>query len=362
MKSLCTFLLLFAALLTGVSQAGPGCPKLGTLDCNCSNYPAYCITTGNKKFTYFKIGQNLVDFIASKAGINLVVEEGGSIENVKKMRWQNGVKFAIVQSDVLEYYRAEERKGNLDAENLLRPLRVILPLYNEELHIITRTDSDIRNFKDLYNKRIALGKVGGGSAMTGWAIYSLMFGEDIKPDNTYFSGFDSALKAVVEGDVDAWIMVAGQPTSKFANMDPRAKELIRLVEFDANDPTEAKALNGPYFTASIKAKSYPWVDSDVSTLTVKAFLITQVYKREESRSAINRFTQSLCRNFSTLQNKGHPKWKEVQMARVNLPGGWKYSDDVESAFASSSCNSVMQGMTPKEECTLEYKILGLCPD
>jgi len=335
-----------------VAFAGIDCPELGNLDCKCSNFPGYCITAGSKKFTYYKIAKNIVDYVAKDAGIDLEAVEGGSIINVKKMRWQHGVKFAIVQSDVLEYYRKEAKKGSKHAYNLIKPLRVILPLYNEEIHMITKSDSSIRYFQDIKGKRIALGKSDGGSAMTGLSIYNYMFGEDISPENVYFSSFKKALIAVADGTVDVWIMVVGQPTKMFKDMEADARKYIRFVKFDSNNSKCKRILKGPYYKAEIKKESYSWLRENISTITVKAFLITQEYSRESTRKSITRFTKSLCKNFENLKANGHPKWNEVTLEKSALPGGWKYSEDVELAFKSTECSG--------SNCSMRDQILGLC--
>lgn len=348
-----------SALLTLTSaSAGQGCPQLGDLPCQCGNFPNYCITTGNKKFTYYKIGKSLVDYVAPGAGIYLKVEEGGSITNVKKMRWQNGVKFAIVQSDVMTFYKREEKKGNPHAKKLIDPLRVVLPLYNEEVHIIVRADSAIKSYADLKGKVIALGKRGGGSAMTGLALYELLFGEEMPSRSAYFTdSFDDSLKAVVDRKADAWVMVVGQPTQKFVDMGKYAGQVIKLLSFDEKNFVDRKVLNGPYYKANIHSNSYPWLDNDVSTIAVKAFLISQKYRKKDTKKNIENFTKSLCRNFDTLQRSSHDKWKQVQLAHTELPGGWKYSDDVLNAFRSEDCG-LIKSVEPT--CPLKYRLVNLC--
>ncbi|KPA19606.1 C4-dicarboxylate ABC transporter substrate-binding protein [Candidatus Magnetomorum sp. HK-1] len=342
----------FVIGIFSLAFAGMNCPELGNLECKCPNFPGYCITAGSKKFTYYKIAKNLVDYVARDADIDLQAVEGGSIINVRKMRWQHGVKFAIVQSDVLEYYRKEAKRGSRHASNLIQPLRVILPLYNEEIHMITQVDSSIRYFQDIKDKKIALGKKDGGSAMTGLSIYNYMFGEDIAPEKAVYSSFKDALRSVADGTVDVWIMVVGQPTKMFQDMKAGAKQYIRFVKFDSNDYRCKKILNGPYYKAEIKNGSYSWLQENIPTITVKAFLISQKYTKEITRENITRFTKSLCKNFSKLKEKGHPKWKEVKLEKSTLPGGWKYSKDVELAFKSIECFG--------RPCSPRDELLGLC--
>jgi len=347
------------------------CPNPAKLPCYCENHPkGYCITTGNKKFTYYKIGKSLAEYVAPDAGINLMPVEGGSIVNVQKMRWQYGIKFAIVQSDVLEYYKAKAKKGDRYATDLISPLRVVLPLYKEEVHLLVRADSEMEYFHDIKGKKIALGSATGGSAMTGIALYNYMFGEDIPSQNAYFSSFDEALRALaIDKTADVWIMVVGQPATKFAQLDAEAKQYLKLLKYDDGNDQDQRILKGPYYQATINKQSYKWLDQDVPTIAVKAFLITQKYTTDWTKTKIQNFTKSLCRNFGVLQRKAHPKWKEVKLEFSQLPGGWEYSEDVKKAFKTADCNLRTKPTSPpppepeiEEEmsCTMTEKILGLC--
>ncbi|MES2561625.1 MAG: hypothetical protein V4637_02765, partial [Pseudomonadota bacterium] len=64
---------------------------------------AFKIVTANERGTYHVIGKDLAKFVAPAARIDLdVVPTAGSAANVSLLRYEPGVKFAIVQADV--YY------------------------------------------------------------------------------------------------------------------------------------------------------------------------------------------------------------------------------------------------------------------
>src|SRR5262249_36477627 len=91
----------------------------------------YKIVTANEKGTYFAIGADLAKFVAPDAGIKLeVLPTAGSAANIKHLRYDLGVKFAIVQADVFQAFVDRAGGGNAEARTIIRPLRVILPLYN----------------------------------------------------------------------------------------------------------------------------------------------------------------------------------------------------------------------------------------
>ena len=69
----------------------------------------------------------------------------GSTENVRRLRYEPGVKFALVQSDVYQAYLDLAASGNREARSLINPLRLILPLYNEEIYFVARIGCALRH-------------------------------------------------------------------------------------------------------------------------------------------------------------------------------------------------------------------------
>ncbi|WP_321918124.1 TAXI family TRAP transporter solute-binding subunit, partial [Paraburkholderia sp. J11-2] len=99
----------------------------------------YKIVTGPERGTYIQIGQDLSKWVAPPAGIDLeVIPSKGSAENVQRMRFEPGVKLALVQSDVYQAYVDMANSGNEEAGTLIRPLRLIMPLYDEEIYFVVR--------------------------------------------------------------------------------------------------------------------------------------------------------------------------------------------------------------------------------
>ena len=102
----------------------------------------------------FAIGADLAKFVAPDADITLeVLPTAGSAANIKHLRYDPGVKFAIVQADVYQAFLDRAAAGNADAGTIIRPLRVILPLYNTEIHYIVRADSPLNYLHDIKNAK-----------------------------------------------------------------------------------------------------------------------------------------------------------------------------------------------------------------
>src|SRR4051812_7917573 len=237
------FLLLLASLHLS-SAAAPPVP--------------YKIVTASERGTYIQIGRDLAKFVAPAANIQLeALPSAGSAENVQRLRFEPGVKFALVQSDVYQAFLDLAAGGNAEAGEMIRPLRVIMPLYNEEIYFIARSDAPINFVHEIKDAKINVGPLRSGTAMSATTIYRQLFGAPLPDANTSFLTNEEALvKLVSDKSLDVVVVVLGQPAKLLVDMKPEARKLIKLLKFDPANPASAGALK-TYFPATIRASNYP---------------------------------------------------------------------------------------------------------
>jgi TRAP transporter TAXI family solute receptor len=319
------------------------------------------IVTASERGTYIQIGRDLAKFVAPGAGIDLeVLPSAGSAENVRRLRHEPGVKFAMVQSDVYQAFLDQDRGGNAEAGVLIRPLRVIIPLYNEEIYFIARADSPLEFVHEIKGTKINVGPLLSGTAMSATTLYRQMFDRPISEANaSYLSNEDALIK--LTGDdktLDVVVVVAGQPAKLLADMTPAARKLIKLLKFDAGKP-ESQAVLKTYFAATVRATSYPnLLTEDIPGLAVKAYLVTYDYALGTTVTKLREFARSLCQNFDTLQTSGHPKWREVDLTLPALGRGWAYYPPM--AREIQNCAAGKRLALPSQTCSQQERILGLC--
>jgi uncharacterized protein len=328
----------------------------------------YKIVTASERGTYIQIGRDLANLVAPDAGIALeVLPSAGSAENVRRLRFEPGVKFALVQSDVYQAYIDQGNSGNAEARQLVRPLRLIMPLYNEEIYFITRADSPLQFVHEIENARINVGPLGSGTAMSATTLYRQLFNAAV-PEATasYLGNEDALVKLTGERSVDVVVVVAGQPARLLADMKPEARALVKLLRFDAAHPSSKAAL-GTYVRATIRAESYPnLLTQDLPGLAVQAYLATYDYNSQATMGTMTRFARALCQNFATLQDKGHPKWREVQLALPELKAGWTYYPPTQRELARCLARPAQARQpparppTPAKACGQQERVLGLC--
>lgn len=323
----------------------------------------YKIVTASERGTYIQIGRDLARLVAPDAGIALeVLPSAGSAENVQRLRYEPGVKFALVQSDVYQAFLNEAAAGNGGARDMIRPLRLIMPLYNEEIYFIVRADSTLRYVHEIKDARINVGPLLSGTAMSATTLYREMFGSASADANTtFFTNEEALVKLTGDKSVDVVVVVAGQPAKLLVDMKPEARQLIRLLEFDRNQPSGQAALK-TYFPATIRAANYPnLLTGDIPGLAVKAFLVTYDYGLEYTVDRMARFGRSLCNNFERLRTEGHPKWREVDLALPELTRGWSYYPPIYREMKSClEKRPTALPAAPVRNCTQQERILGLC--
>ena len=326
----------------------------------------YTIVTASERGTYIKIGRDLAEFVAPMADIKLdVLPSAGSAENVRRLRYEQGVKLGLVQSDVYQSFLDIASGGNVAARDLIQPLRVIMPLYNEEIYFIVRADSERNYIHEIKNAKINAGESGSGTALTSATLYRLMFGEPM-PDAgaSYLSNEEALAKLVTDKTIDVVAVVAGQPAKLLVDMKPESRKLIKLLKFDPNQPSSEAVLK-TYFRANVRASNYPnLLTTDIPGLAVKAFLVTYDFHLKETESHLRHMARSLCQNFSTLQEKGHPKWREVELGLPDLGRGWFYyaptAREFRSCIAAASKLGTRVKSQPAKACSQQERILGLC--
>ncbi len=320
----------------------------------------YKIVTASERGTYIQIGRDLAEYVAPAADIDLeVLPSAGSSENAQRLRFEPGVKFALVQSDVYQAYINQGASGHAEAARIIRPLRVILPLYNEEIYFIARADAPYTFVHEIRDAKINVGLLRNGNAMSATTLYRLMFDRPLPDANISFLSNEEALvRLVTDKSIDVVVVVAGQPAKLLTDMKPEVRALIKLLKLDPEHPASQAALK-THFPTSVPASLHPnLLTEDVPGLAVKAFLVTCDYDQSATQARIARFARSLCENFGTLQAEGHPKWKEVELATPEPGRGWACFPPIAREF--ERCLAARAQPAKPKSCTTEQKILRLC--
>jgi len=216
-------------------------------------------------------------------------------------------KLALIQSDLLYLMKALDSRDNTTYTD---GVKVIYPLANEEIHVVTRKNSGLKHLKDL-NEDIVVG-IGNKNQGT-YATANIIKDRSEVLWTSKNVHFDEAFRDLLLEKIDAFFMVGTAPIKKL-DLNPQAMTvglaLIPLEDFN----NWAK----PYVPVTITKDDYRWLDEDIPTYGVTTLLIVNENKLDDGdREKIASLMKSIEANLGTLQENGHPKWQEVDLTGWN---------------------------------------------
>jgi uncharacterized protein len=269
------------------------------------DYTTLGMSTGGMSGTYYPFGKDIQRVCGGKLNIN-VMESAGSLSNIERIFSDPNVQFAIVQTDALMY------KANLDP-GMTNKIRMVFPLYNEEIHVVVRSDSGITKIEDLAGRKVAIGANGSGNWVTGQVMKAKT---NINWLPVELSPKDG-MEALSRGEIAAVIGVGGKPMGLFRDLS-NASGKIKLIN------VKHPGLDATYIQTTIPEGIYSWQTVPVSTYAVKSILATFQYREGGTRSQqIEIMVKAIMDNLDNLQSgQGHPKWREVDpwdLTRVKWP-------------------------------------------
>lgn len=318
------------------------------------------ISTGPERGIQPQIGRDIAKFVARPADIDFeVVPAAGPAESLQRLRDETGTRLALLQSDAAYAYFDAAERGNPEAAQLLAPVRVVLPLHEEEIYFIVRSDSAYEAVHDIKDARINVGPLKSGTALSAITLYRLLFDAPIPDDKVSFLSHEDALvRLITDQTVDVVVLVAGQPARLLANMKPEARRFVKLLKFDAAHPSSAAALR-IYDAATVRAASYPnLLTEDMPVLASRVYLVASGQRRGNDDAQMARFVRAWCQNLPRLKAEGHPIWRDVELAMPGLKPGWHYAKPAARELAR--CTGGIPAPLSADTCSQQERVLGLC--
>ena len=162
--------------------------------------------------TYVRIAADLANALDDGYELRVLPIIGkGSVRNIEDLLLLRGIDVAIVQSDVLDFYKRAELVPNIEGK-----LRYIAKLYNEEVHVLAKSQHG--TIDDLGGKRVNFGTDGSGTFMTASIIFDdLGIDVDVQSDPEPI-----ALEKLRAGEIDALVFVGGKPVDLIAEVARRS--------------------------------------------------------------------------------------------------------------------------------------------
>lgn len=258
----------------------------------------------------------------------------GSVRNVEDLLYLRGVDIAMVQSDVLDFYRRNDLISDINDR-----LRYIAKLSNEEVHVLAR--AEFRVINDLAGRRVNFGPPESGEFMTAGILFETL-GVDVE---VMAHPQDWAIQQLKDGELDAMVLVDGAPIDLIKNVGADA-ELTLL-------PISPGQIGTSYAPATLTSEHYPNLVKSyapVETVAVGEVLAAYNWPSDNERGEpVNRFVDRLFAHYEKLRGPSyHPKWQDVNLAEEIQ--GWQRLEAANSAKTQVARATIEYGEYLSFEC------------
>lgn len=266
------------------------------------------ILSGSKNATQYRFVEDIVTIVAPTLDFKIVNKESrGAANNFTQLSDpKSPYKLAIIQADFLYYMQTQDMR--LKTERT-KHLKVVLPLGDEQIHLVTKASNGYTGLKDLGKKNIAVGSEEQGTFRT-----AMLMRERSKVDwSSQNIHLEDALAALNLGKIDAFFIVSAAPIKQL-DLNPQS-----MVDKLALVPLEDFNEWARYYKRdTIYKTDYKWLDHDIPTYGVPALLVVNESKlTEEERMSVGKLKTAIETSYEQLKVKGHPEWKKVNLTEWN---------------------------------------------
>lgn len=284
------------------------------------------IGTGGTGGLFYVIGAGVAETLNKNLDDTTARAEvtGASVENNHRVA-AGQMTLGLSSSSTL--FEAKNGQGPFEKTGAL-DVAGIAYLYPAVLQIATIDNKGINSFEDLVGKRVSMGPPGSNAAVIATRLLEEYDIYDVIVPR--FLSYTEGVKALVNGQVDATVVLAGAPTSSLIDLDSQVD--MKLLSAD-EEKLNNMIMKYPFYQiAQLEPGIYPDIKQRVAVINDPAILFTS---GKEDQSKVYNITSAI---FSHLDELGqvHPQAKHIQLdtapnTPIALhPGAKKYFDQVEA--------------------------------
>ena len=229
------------------------------------------IATGGTGGVYYPLGGGMANILSKYVpGLQATAEvTGGSVDNLKLIATGKpyiGFSMADAGQDA---YRGEDKFKGAKV-----PLRTLMVLYPNRMHVVTIDGIGITKMADLRGKRISTGSPGSATEVMGFRVIEaagLDKDRDMKRERL---GVAESVNALKDRKIDAFFWVGGLPTAAVTDLANTPGIKIRMIDH-ADAVAAMNRKYGPLYIEDVIPKAtYRGMDTDNRQATVWNILVS----------------------------------------------------------------------------------------
>jgi len=236
------------------------------------------IATGGTGGVYYPIGGGLANLLSKYVpGMQATAEvTGGSVDNLKLIATGKPyIAFSMADAGQ-DAYRGEDKFKGTKV-----PLRTLMVLYPNRMHVVTIEGTGIDKLADLKGKRVSTGSPGSATEVMAFRVVEAAGLDKDKDMKRERLGVAESVNAIKDRKIDAFFWVGGLPTAAVTDLAATPGVKMKMIDHsEVVDKMNAKY--GKLYAASvIKAGVYPSQDKDNKNTVVWNILVANANMPDE---------------------------------------------------------------------------------
>jgi len=229
------------------------------------------IATGGTGGVYYPLGGGMANVLSKYVpGMQATAEvTGGSVDNLKLIA--TGKPYiALSMADAgQDAYRGEDKfKGNKV------PLRTLMILYPNRMHVVTIEGTGIAKMADLKGKRVSTGSPGSATEVMAFRVIEAAGLDKDKDMKRERLGVAESVNAIKDRKIDAFFWVGGLPTAAVTDLANTPGVTIKLIDHADTVAAMNKKYGPLYIQDVIPKATYRGMDADNRQATVWNILVS----------------------------------------------------------------------------------------
>src|SRR4030095_7427502 len=205
---------------------------------------------------------------------------GGSVDNLKLIGSGKPYIALTMVDATLDAYKGEDKfKGNKV------PVRTLMILYPNRMHVVSVEGRGIAKMSDLKGKRVSTGSPGSATEVMPFRVIEasgLDKDADLKRERL---GVAESVNAIKDGKIDAFFWVGGLPTAAVTDLANTPNTKVKLIDHADAVAAMNKKYGNLYVQDTIPKETYKGMDADNHQATVMNILVA--HETMDEKTAYN---------------------------------------------------------------------------
>jgi len=240
------------------------------------------IGTGGTGGVYYPMGGGLAAVLSKYVpGMQATAEvTGGSVDNLKLIGTEKPYIGFTMADAGLDALKGEDKfKGNKV------PLRTLLVLYPNRMHVVSTEGRGINKLSDLKGKHISTGSPGSATEVMAFRILEAAGIDKDKDVKRERLGVGESVNAMKDNKIDAFFWVGGLPTAAVTDLANTPGTKIKLIDHSEVVGKMNQKYGQLYVEDTIPKSVYKGMDADNKQATVMNLLVA--HEKMDDKTAYN---------------------------------------------------------------------------